>query len=80
VTDLRGMNASVEDYCHTADELDAAEFTAHEDGKKVGAATERASIVAWLRLHPSLSAIFREHIAVQIERGEHAQPESARRR
>jgi hypothetical protein len=49
---------------------------AYSYGRRDGAAAERASIVAWIRIHPSLSAVFREHIAGQIERGEHAQPVS----
>jgi len=53
------------------------------DLRAEGAAAERAStvamIAAWLRNHPNLSAIMREHIAGQIERGEYAQVDLARR-
>lgn len=57
------------------DRLDAA-----PDSRQVSdAAAERASIVAWLRTRPSETNNYGQFYADAIERGEHAQPEPARR-
>lgn len=49
-------------------------LVAELDARDAAPRAERAGIVAWLLRHPNLSVIMREHIAHQLERGEHAQP------
>ena len=48
---------------------------AHGNGFKQGTASERASIVAWIRSHSSDGWFSVLDAANGIERGEHAQPE-----
>ena len=52
--------------------------TGYSDGWRDGAASERASIVAWIRSHSSDGWFSVLDAANGIERGEHDQPEPAR--